>query len=375
MIVTGIKVNRTRKKVAWGKAGLAFMSVLSLFLILKEPSLSIDYVERGMKLCITTVIPSLFPFMVVSELIVLCGAAEFIGRPLDRLSRALFGVSGEGASALVLGTVCGFPVGTRVALSLFREERISYGELLRLICFSNNPSSAFVISAVGSTLFGSHRFGVALYFITLASSFLVGIGQNILLGRGKGFSQRVTSVAEKKENKGISTFPDAVSSSAFAMLKICAFVVFFSTFTGVFDTLLSSFHLSQTVKAALFSFFELNCGVYAAAGIKDTLAATLVAAFAVGWSGLSVHFQMVGICEGIDLPFRRYFFAKLCQGLINVLLMGVYFRIFRENIVFDAESVGAFLVYDTSLSPLVISVLACFFVCVAVGTFWRIKRR
>ena len=70
-------------KVSWGKAGLVFISLTSLFLVLKEPQLSVDYVTRGMKLCVTTVIPSLFPFMVISEIIVLFGAAEIFGKPLD----------------------------------------------------------------------------------------------------------------------------------------------------------------------------------------------------------------------------------------------------------------------------------------------------
>ena len=353
-------------KVSWGKAGLVFISLTSLFLVLKEPQLSVDYVTRGMKLCVTTLIPSLFPFMVISEIIVLFGAAEIFGKPLDKISRLLFGVSGEGASALVLGIFCGFPVGTRVSLSLYRAGRICRSELDRLICFSNNPSSAFVIGAVGSVLFSCRKFGVALYFTTIASSFLVGIGQNVLLGRKNIFSQPISSVRKEERGRGISAFADAVSSSALAMLKICGFVVFFSSFTGVLGSVLSSFGASQTVKAVLFSFFELSCGVASAAGITDSFVAALVAAFAVGWSGISVHFQMIGICDEVRPPLMRYFFAKLCQALINVLLIAIYLNFFAKDIVLDSKSVGAFLLFDSSLSSLAIFIVVLFFVCLFV---------
>ena len=195
---------------------LGIMSVATLFLILFFPTLAIDYMNRGMKLCVSTVIPSLFPFMVASELIVLTGAARPLGRLLRAPARLLFGISGEGASAFVLGAVCGFPIGTRAAVSLYGRGRISLGELSRLVCFSNNPSSAFVISAVGTTLFGSREFGSALFFITILSSFIVGIGQNMILGKVRGVSSfgEGLSDTEKSEKKGISDFSAAVSSSA-----------------------------------------------------------------------------------------------------------------------------------------------------------------
>ena len=98
------------------------------------------------------------------------------------------------------------------------------------------------------------------------------------------------------------------------MLKICGFVVFFSSFTGALGTVLSSLGVSQTVKAVLFSFFELSCGVASASGITDSFVAALVAAFAVGWSGISVHFQMIGICDDVRPPLMRYFFAKLLSN-------------------------------------------------------------
>ena len=139
---------KTKKGVKLGEVGMIFMSALSLVLILKFPEVSIEYINRGLKLCVSTVIPSLFPFMVVSELIVAGGFAESVGAFFKKPARLLFGISGEGASAFLLGTLCGFPIGTRVAISLYERGRISREELSRLVCFSNNPSSAFVISAV-----------------------------------------------------------------------------------------------------------------------------------------------------------------------------------------------------------------------------------
>ena len=358
------------KRIAPAEAALGIMSVFTLLLVLAFPTLAIDYMNRGMKLCVGTVIPSLFPVMVASELIVITGAARGIGRFLRAPARFLFGISPEGASALALGMVCGFPVGTRSAVSMYKRGEISKEELARLVCFSNNPSSAFIISAVGATLFGSREFGSALYFITVISSLIVGVAQNVILGRS--YAESANSKARKSEKnekggKGISGFSAAVSSSATAMLGICAFVVFFSTFTGTLGVILSSLGASQITRAIFFSFFELTGGVAEAAGVKPLAIAILVAAFAVGWSGLSVHLQMIGICDGTDIPLCRYFLAKLSQGLINAALVFFYFVLFGDKICFEVRSVAAFLEINCSFGYFGVIVLASFVLSLALS--------
>ena len=361
------KTKKVKKKreLTLGNMAMILMSTVSLVLILKFPEVSIEYINRGLKLCVSTVIPSLFPFMVVSELIVGSGFSESMGRIFKKPARLLFGISGEGASAFLLGTLCGFPIGTRVAISLYERGNISRDELSRLVCFSNNPSSAFVISAIGATLFGCREFGVALYFITIVSSLIVGMIQNLLLPSDITVDT-CKSTKERKGQGGIAVFSEAVSSSALSMLKICAFIVFFSSFTGVVGVLLSHFGASQSARALLFSFFELTCGASEAAGISEISVAVLVAAFAVGWSGLSMHFQMIGLCNGIRIPFTRYFLAKLSEGLLNVAFVFLYFKRFSSELYFDAQSVGVFYMFDSSIGVLSITVSTIFFLSLGV---------
>ena len=340
---------------------------------MRFPDVAIEYMERGLGLCVKVVIPSLFPFMVASELIVMSGVIAFFEKPLDVFSRRLFGVSGRGTTVFLLGTICGFPIGTRVAALLYKRGEISFDELSRLICFSNNPSSAFVISAVGVTLFGCREFGVALYFITVLSSIIVGVGQNLLLGtRG---AQGAVSSEKGKEEKGISQFSGAVSGAALSMLYVCGFVVFFSTFTGTLGEVAMSLGLPDFVRAMLFSVFELTSGAASAACVKPLRLAVLIVAFALGWSGLSVHFQVVSICEGTGLRVGRYFLAKLWQGIVNVILVWTYFLLFGERLDFEVESVGAFLNVSEEYTIIGTVISIIFLISLFVCLWEKLKRR
>lgn len=330
---------KLKKEISITGTAFSLMSIFMLALILKNSKIAVDYMSAGMKLCTTTVIPSLFPFMVISELIVKSGAATSLGALISPLTSRLFGVGGECGSVFLLGTLCGFPVGTRSGVSLLREGRITKDELRRVICFSNNPSSAFVISAVGGSLFGSRELGCALYVITLLSALLVGIIKNVIERKGSVVECRAHRA--RLGSLSASVFTDAVSSSALAMLTVCAFVVFFSTFVGVLGGALDALGAPEEVRAILFSLFEMTSGVSAASGLRSE-AGIVICAFALGFSGLSVHLQIASLCDGTGVSLSGYFLSKFFQGLLNALLAFVYVKLFYSRLDFDFESVTAF---------------------------------
>ena len=365
---------RKRIKTRPSHSVLGILGFLSVFLILVYSEVAIESVRRGMELCAATVIPSLFPFMVASELVVSGGGAGRFCGMLGTLSKKLFGVSSEGASSFLLGTLCGFPVGTRSAVGLFKRGAIGKEELLRLICFSNSPSSAFVINAVGATLFGNKRLGIVLYVITLLSSVTVGIAQKFIFPTIANDTQYVE--AEKKASiYDGSVFAASVTNAATAMLHVCAFVVFFSVIGGVVGEILSSFGVTEYLRAVIFSFLELTGGVSASAALRPLINGVPIAAFALGWSGFSVHLQIISICSGCSLRFGRYFLSKLLSGVINVILICPCLMIFGKAIAPDSESMGALFMYTEKSGMLSVAVTALFLLSLLLALIFSVKRK
>lgn len=123
-----------------------------------------DGVRHGLSLVCETLLPSLFPFLVFSELLVRLDAGRLFSVILGKPCRFLFGLSDAGTAAYFLGVLCGFPVGAVCALTLYRKNEISKEELTRLCLFGGNPSSGFLIGAVGEGLFGNRNAGIFLFF-------------------------------------------------------------------------------------------------------------------------------------------------------------------------------------------------------------------
>lgn len=324
-------VRQKRKKAALGAGEICFglFSVFCLLLILRNSELAIGYMTRGLLLCAKTVIPSLFPFMVLSELIVSGGLGEKLPRGITAPMQKIFDLPAAGCCAVLLGMVCGFPVGAKCAILAYDRGALTKEETEQVLLFSNNPSSAFLISAVGVSLWGNRAFGLSLYFTAIGVSLLTGFLYRVLRTKKEEPPHAVDfPLSSSAPLKGANLFTSAVRSATGSILLVCAYVVFFSTLVGTLNLVLGSFHLPQALQAAVFCLFELSGGVNQAATLSNTAVGALLCAFATGWSGLSVHCQILSICDGKGLSFRAYFLAKLFQGILCALLFGILIGVF-----------------------------------------------
>ncbi len=290
--------------------------------------------KKGLKLCANTVIPSLFPFMVISELIVKSGLGAKVGKLLSKPVKWLFGVGEGGACAFILGIICGFPIGAKTISSMLERGEIEKDEAERALTFCNTPGSAFVISAVGVSLFGSLRLGVTLYACVILSAVIVGTVGRIFISK-KTNSTPSTSIASAFRTprsalpsaSPVAIFTSSIQSSASSMLTVCALVAFFSSFVGCLGAVLEKLGAPTTLTAAIFGFFELSSGVGMAADLPP-MSAILLSSIALGWSGLSVHFQVMTVCSGQKLSFKPYLIAKFCQGIVCSSLTALTLKIF-----------------------------------------------
>ena len=154
-----------------------FIYAFSFILDFKKADIAIEYMKTGLSLCVKTVIPSLFPFMVISELIVKSGLGHIIGNILGTPITKIFRISNAASCAVIMGILCGFPIGARTVVALLENGDINKNEAEKLMTFCNSPSSGFIIGAVGLSLYSNKKIGIILYLTTLASTILIGIFQ------------------------------------------------------------------------------------------------------------------------------------------------------------------------------------------------------
>lgn len=291
---------------------LLSFGLLLLFFI--EPGGVAEHIRRGMTLCVRTMIPSLFPFMVVSELIVRSGAGEAIAKLPARLLRLPAG----GVCASLLGALCGFPVGSRTAAEYYRRGRLTERQFHIVLSACNVPSVAFLVCAVGLSLYGRWEIGIGLVVLSLAGALSSGLGTAWLLPRkGEHVATALPSASQESEAESLShMLPASISSAAMGMLGVCATVLLFSGIMGALGGILDRVAPGETARAALLGVLEMSGGVCAASLLADRRVALVLGASMIGWGGLSVHCQIFSACAGCPLNVRLFWLGRAWQALV-----------------------------------------------------------
>ena len=297
--------------------------ILTLFLLgglIGCASAAAEAIRNALSLCIGTVIPAVFPMMVMAGLLSDGEGGRIISRWLGRPVAALFGVSSEAVTPILLGFLCGFPAGAMAAAKAYRSGRISKRAISRLMTFINNPGPVFVIFAIGKGQLGSAAIGTVIWLSVLLSALTVGVATRFLMPDGKDI---VTSYSQKKLTASHITV-SAISSAARGAVNVCAYTSFFSAAVGVLSPVLSRLGIPHQMNAAVYAFLELIGGCSAISGLSDLRFAIPAIAAACSWSGISVQMQIASVCDDLSedssLSLTPMVLSKLCQAVFSPLI-------------------------------------------------------
>ncbi|MCD7846261.1 MAG: hypothetical protein LUG57_10530 [Oscillospiraceae bacterium] len=287
---------------------LPVLTVLALFGVLVLCSgEAAEGARQGLSVCAATLIPSLLPFSVLANLLAAMGLPELLGHMAGGAMERLFHISPAGVQAFFLGLSGGYPLVASVVGELRRSGRVTKAEGERLLAFCNNSGPAFIIGAAGG-IFQSPRAGLLLYAAHVMAAVTVGI-----LFRGRREDPSTAAEVSPPEPLPFSAaFPAAVSKAVGSTMTVCGYVVLFSALLKLLTPLSA---LPPLARAAATGFLELGSGVAALAGLAPTPGVLAVAALMLGWGGVSVHCQTLGVLDGTDISCARHLLGRALCGL------------------------------------------------------------
>ena len=108
-----------------------------MLLFLRDPTLGREAVLRGLRISAWNVLPSVFPFLVFSDLLI---SGNALPKGFSKVLQRLFRLPAEGCTAILLGWVCGFPVGARCAATARKNGRLTADQAERTVASDGGSS-------------------------------------------------------------------------------------------------------------------------------------------------------------------------------------------------------------------------------------------
>lgn len=291
--------------------------------------------KKGLNLWANSVVPSLLPFFIATELLGYTNVISFLGNFLNKFMRPLFNVPGEGAFPFIMGIISGYPIGAKIVANFKEQGLCTSTEAERLIAFTNNSGPLFIVGTVGIGLFKDTKTGILLLITHILACITVGIlfrWWKCKKNKRNSFFYATTSKAVSKislSNLG-EVLSNSIMNSINTIFLIGGFVVLFSVIVSILNSsgclniickfllpISNVFGLSfDYLKGIVTGLIELTNGVCSVALIanKNISINIIICAFLLGFGGISVALQVLSITSKSKISIKPYLIGKLLQG-------------------------------------------------------------
>lgn len=301
------------------KRYLILLSIVLYFLLLLcFPAQSINGAAQGLQLWFQSVIPTLFPFAVLSSLLIRTQAMLLLNRCTSPFFTRLFHVSSQGSFAVLAGFCCGYPMGAKTTADLYRKGWISFSEASYLLSFCNNTSPMLIIGYVMLQSLQAKEHLLPSLLILLLSPVLCSF-----LFRRYHKPQLKSEV--KKEARIRFSFSDvdhAILSGMETITKVGGYMILFSILLSYSALLPIN---GSLVHLGFIPSLEISGGIRYLIAHAPSLSVAYVPTMALtSFGGFCALFQTKAMLEGTDLSIYPYLIEKLITALVTSLFASCY---------------------------------------------------
>lgn len=333
---------------------IPFILVLFTISLIIFSSTNLSSAKNGLILWANSIVPSLFPFFVATELLTHTNLIYNMGKLLNKFMKPFFNIRGEGSFALIMGIISGYPMGAKISANFRKNNICSKEECERLLSFTNNSGPLFIIGTVGITMFGNSTIGFLLLLTHLLASLTVGF----LFRFWKYKAKEKTNLQKYESNKineitlsnlgGI--IENSITNSINTILLIGGFVVLFSVILNIIKTsnllnILCNFinpifnllNIPTSFSSGFISgIIELTNGLNIICTLPEKKISIniILASFLLGLGGISVLLQVWSVISKTDLSIKPYIIGKILHACFSAFYT---FLFLKDFIIFNFD--------------------------------------
>lgn len=299
-------------------------------LMLSFPYASYKGASSGLMLWFLNVLPTLLPFIIVSNMMIMLNIACKISRILYPLLGKLFRVSPNGCYPILIGFLSGLPMGAKSTADLVEAKRIDRNEGFFLLSMCNNASPVFIMSYVAANQLKMPELRFVLFAIIYGSSVISAILYRTFLNHRK----KIIRAAETgKKNIEIHSGYTSVRFSfdildmsilnGFEVItKIGGYIILFSILAQIINQIGTGFGLYKAIAMGILEIttgIDQICKLSLDSNIKIVLASVLTS-----FGGLSGLAQTKSVLGKSRLSIKSYITVKLFSAFVAMLLSLLY---------------------------------------------------
>lgn len=340
-----------KKKINIQNLIMTLVLLLIMYQIVINPTQSIDSASEGLNLWFNLLVPSLFPFIFITDLLVSLGFINSITKYLEPIMSTVFNVPGICAFPFTMSIMSGYPVGARLTSKLRHEKYISKVEGDRLISFASTSGPLFIIGTVLIGMLKEPNLAPLMLFPHYLGTITIGLifrfykkgdSNSSPKSRINSRNNSLNNRDNKKKTLG-QQITTSIKDSIESILTVGGFVIIYSV---IIDILLSSQLFNSVIilisklttvdsnilKGIVAGIIEMTNGCKIISKLDlELIYKIILLNFVIGWGGLSVHSQAISFISSTDISSKIYLFSKLIHGVFSAIYTYVIYILFYKG--------------------------------------------
>ncbi|CUN67967.1 MULTISPECIES: sporulation integral membrane protein YlbJ [Clostridium] len=332
----------------------------------------------GLNLVIKTILPTIFPFSFICNLLICYDGISLYSKILGPLLCRPLKLSKNSSFPIAASVLCGYPLGCKYCCDLYNLGYINKKEFERLLNIASNASPMFLIGSVGATMFGNTKLGFILLIANYLSPLIIGI---ITIPKGDFNKNSKVMHSEFKKVSIGSALKTSIENSVNTTLQVGAFVIIFSiiisiiksnayisiTFKNIEDFLnIPSSSLYGTLLGSIE--FTNGCKLISSSTLPLILKLSIIS-FICSFSGLSVIAQISSFIGDLNISLFKYSFLKFIQGIISFIITFIACIFFVKD-----TPVSTFPIQTFYIDNKILLIIYCILILSLICTFIRYKK-
>ncbi|WP_310605325.1 hypothetical protein [Anaerosporobacter sp.] len=325
------KANKAKTPRTLIKCGL-FLFLIS---IIVQPISALNGAKVGLLLWFNTVLPTLLPFIILSNFIIRFQVTDYICKVFSPILKRIFHISAIGCYPIIIGILSGFPMGAKTCSDLIKEGLLDREEGQYIMILVGNASYMFLTSflAVSSLAIPNQKYQL-LALVYLSSMISSSLYRFVNQKRKKKHSTTVyntnsISIAECIDETPLSmtTVDHCILDGFTTITKVGGYIIMFSVLTQILSTLLEHFGIARFL---LLGSLEITTGIYLIASSTLDIAKKIVLTITItSFGGFSSLAQVGSVIENSGLSLKTYLHYKVINSLFAFLLSISYISLFN----------------------------------------------
>ncbi len=301
---------------------ICLLLTLVVFMVTRSNKV-IESVTFSISIWKDNLFPTLFPFFIISSLLMNYGFVDIIGNFLSYPMEKFFKLPGCCGFVLASSLFSGFPSGAKYTTDLVKTNKITINEGEKLLTFTHFSNPLFILGMIGTILLNNQKIAYLILISHIISGLLVGI-------IFKNKENKITKTISKKIELPNKTFGEVLTTTIFdslnTMFLLLGVVTIFLILTTFINEIIT---LPDYIKVITSGILEMTQGVKLASTIKIPLIlkTTLITGI-ISFGGLSVHTQVISIISTSKIKYKPFLLARILHSILAMVFVFTLYIIF-----------------------------------------------